>query len=308
MASLPLNRYARAAGFLAVTILGLSPLAASASDLPVQKIMPVFSQRIAYYDVGSGPLLVLIHGAGSSAATDWGTCIPELAKHHRVLAPDLLGFGHSDKPLIDFGIQTWVDTLGEFLRLARAKDFTLAGESLGGWISLQYTLQAQRPQNIGLFALPRPVRLVLSDAAGHRKLMEHSGQSDGSVTSLASSRGLLGAIFSDPGRQTDEAVRAGFALTLSKGDGWTLRSLFTNRAILAEAVDDQIPQIAVPTLVIWGAEDHIIPLEDGKDFATRIPGARLVVIPHAGHAPEIEQAGPYLAAFLPFVDASSSHP
>jgi pimeloyl-ACP methyl ester carboxylesterase len=138
--------------------------------------------------------------------------------------------------------------------------------------------------------------------------MEHRGENKGSVASLASSRALLGAIYSDPGLQNDDAVRARFALTLSKGDGWTLMSVFTNPALVGEAIDDQIPNLALPTLVIWGAEDHLIPLNDGKDFAARIPGARLVVIPHAGHAPEIEQTQPYLAAFLPFIDAPSSHP
>jgi len=279
----------------------------AAADLPAPRSLPVFGQTISYYDVGSGPIIVLLHGAGSSAERDWGACIPPLAKRHRVLAPDLLGFGRSDKPIIDFGIQTWVDTLGEFLRLTRAHDFTLAGESLGGWISLQYTLQALAPRSASAFPLPKPVRLVLSDSAGHRHLMEHMGEGDGSVTSLAGSRALLGAIYSDPARQNDDAVRAQFALTLRKGDGWTLKSIFTNRAILDEAVDDKLDGITVPTLVVWGADDHIVPLADGRDFASKIAGARLVVIPAAGHAPEIERAPAFLAAMLPFVD-SPSHP
>ena len=84
--------------------------------LPDPQVTVLFGQRIQYYDVGSGPCVVLLHGMGSSAKGDWGHCIMALAAHHRVLAPDQLGFGGSDKPVIDYGIQTWVDFLGEFLR------------------------------------------------------------------------------------------------------------------------------------------------------------------------------------------------
>jgi pimeloyl-ACP methyl ester carboxylesterase len=291
--------------FLAAAALAFLPRAARAQDLPPMKAVAVFGQRIAYYDLGSGPVVVLLHGAGTSARRDWGTCLRALAAHHRVLAPDQLGWGASDKPLIDYGIQTWVDTLGEFLRIQQVKDFDLAGESLGGWIAARYTVQALAGDAVSpAFALPRPRRLVLTDAAGHRHVVAHNGESDpGSVTSLAGTKGLLGAIFVDPARSSDASVREWFGMALGKGDAWTLRALFTNRAIIAEAVDDQLPAITIPTLVVWGAGDHIVSLDDGKDFAARIPGARLVVIPGAGHAPEIEQPALYLAAVLPFLNS-----
>jgi pimeloyl-ACP methyl ester carboxylesterase len=288
---------------LAAAALAFLPPAARAQELPPMKAVAVFGQRIAYFDLGSGPVVVLLHGAGSSARRDWGPCLRALAAHHRVLAPDQLGWGASDKPLIDYGIQTWVDTLGEFLRLQRVKDFDLAGESLGGWIAARYTVQALAGDAVSpAFALPKPRRLVLTDAAGHRHLMTHLGESNpGSVTSLAGTKGLLGAIFVDPARGSDASIREWFGMALGKGDAWTLRCVFTNRAMLAEAVDDQLPAITIPTLVVWGAGDRILPLDDGKDFAARIPGARLVVIPGAGHAPEIEQPALYLAAVLPFL-------
>src|ERR1700677_5078291 len=87
-----------------------------ADELPMRSTATLFGQKIEYYDVGTGPVVVLLHGLGSSAKGDWGSCIMRLAKHHRVLARDQLGFGASDKPFIDYGIQTWVDFLGEFLR------------------------------------------------------------------------------------------------------------------------------------------------------------------------------------------------
>src|SRR5580704_3421526 len=128
------------AGALVLGLLLSAPC--RAGDLPARRSVAIFGQRIEYYDVGAGPTVVLLHGLGSSAKGDWGACIMRLSAHHRVLAPDQLGFGASDKPMIDYGIQTWVDVLGEFLRVEGARDFALAGESLGGWIAAQYTIQA----------------------------------------------------------------------------------------------------------------------------------------------------------------------
>jgi pimeloyl-ACP methyl ester carboxylesterase len=273
-----------------------------AEDLPARHSVAIFGQRIEYYDVGTGPAVVLLHGLGSSAKGDWGACIPELSAHHRVLALDQLGFGSSDKPLIDYGIQTWVDVLGEFLRVEGARDFTLAGESLGGWIAAQYTIQALGAQAAAPASqLPRPARLVLVDAGGHRRLAEGIG-AGGPGLSLAGSRALLSAIYADPARSTDDAARAQFSLSLSKGDGWTIHSLLSNRALVAECVDDKLGAITIPTLVIWGAGDRLVPLDDGRDFASRIPGARLVIVPGSGHAPEIEKPRDFLDAMEPFID------
>src|ERR1700678_3300729 len=159
-----MKRLARPAASL---LLGLFLSArCDAEDLPPRRSVELFGQRIEYYDVGTGPAVVLLHGLGSSAKGDWGACILRLSAHHRVLAPDQLGFGASDKPIIDYGIQTWVDVLGEFLRVEKVEDFTLAGESLGGWIAAQYSIQAlsAQPATSPSFALPRPARLVLVDA------------------------------------------------------------------------------------------------------------------------------------------------
>jgi|HubBroStandDraft_1064217.scaffolds.fasta_scaffold27833_3 pimeloyl-ACP methyl ester carboxylesterase len=297
-----MRRIVQSAGALA---LGLVMSARCFSgDLPPRRSVALFGQKIEYYDVGSGPVVVLLHGLGSSARGDWGACIMKLSAHHRVLAPDQLGFGASDRPIIDYGIQTWVDFLGEFLRVEKVEDFALAGESLGGWIAAQYSIQAlsAQPATSPSFALPRPARLVLVDAGGHRHLAEAIGQG-GPGLSLAGSKALLSAIYVDPARSTDDAARAQFAMSLSKGDGWTIHSLLSNRSILAECVDDKLGQITIPTLVVWGAGDRLVPVEDGRDFASRIPGARLVIIAGSGHAPEIEKSGEFLAAVEPFLDS-----
>jgi pimeloyl-ACP methyl ester carboxylesterase len=292
------------ASLAAALVLG-STVSARAADLPRMKSVEVFGQTIKYYDVGTGPTVVLLHGLASSAARDWGSCITLLSAHHRVLAPDQLGFGDSAKPAIDYGIQTWVDFLGEFLRVEKVKEFALAGESLGGWVAAQYSIQSLGPRGTSMPAYPlaAPRFLILVDAAGHRKLAEAIVAGGHNGLSLAGSKALLSAVFFDPSRSTDEAARANFAGAMAKGDAWTIHSLISNHGIVAESVDDQLGQITIPTLVVWGAEDRLVPLEDGKDYASKISGAELVVVPEAAHAPEIEKPDIVCAAIEQFLGA-----
>src|SRR5260370_36325358 len=97
---------------------------------------------------------------------DWGRVIMPLSQRQRVIALDQIGFGESDKPLGDYSVHTFVDFLGEFLRTLGVQQFTLAGESVGGWIAACYSIQARAPGNAGAYALPQPERLVLPESGG----------------------------------------------------------------------------------------------------------------------------------------------
>src|SRR5713101_6663238 len=108
---------------------------------PEEKTIAVFGQTIKYWDVGSGPVVVLVHGLGSAKDLDWGRVVAPLSQKYRLLVPDQIGFGHSDKPLLDYKIQTYVDFLNEFLRELKIEKASLVGESLGGWISALYVVE-----------------------------------------------------------------------------------------------------------------------------------------------------------------------
>ncbi len=300
-------RWAWRAGLLLALL--FLPVASHTAELPPACMTRVFGERIVYYDVGTGPVLVLLHGLGSSAAFDWGKVILPLSERYRVIAPDQIGFGASDKPTIDYNIQTWVEFLGEFLRNLRVTHMMLAGESLGGWIAAEYAIEAGHPGS----GLPAVDRLILSDAAGHRSLVEQLmatsrtgrppvfGRGPGSLEQLRTS---LARVFYDKNLLTDELVRAEFARKLASRDGDTVTSLFRDAdLLLAQCVDDHLGEIHVPTLVIWGKEDELVPLSDGEDFARQIAGAKLVVVPDCGHAPPIEKPKEFLQATLEFLGA-----
>jgi len=270
------------------------------SSLPMKKTVSVFGQRIAYYDTGAGPVVVLVHGFASEARFDWGNVLLPLAKHHRVIALDQIGFGASEKPLIDYSIQTYVDFLGEFLRVMKIKEFTLIGESLGGWISALYTIEALGPENQGAFALPRPGKLVLEDAAGMAPLGPPPIAVHVSAT-IADAKGVA-IVFHDKSRVTDEFVRESFAMKLKANDGSTQRLLFGNPKLGSEVVSGRLSGITIPTLVIWGGADELVPLEQGRGYAAGIAGAKLTIVTDCGHAPSIEKPEQFLAAVLPFID------
>ena len=82
---------------------------------PADKTIAVFGQSIHYFDIGSGPVVVLLHGLGSRK-DDWLPVLEPMAQKYRLLVPDQIGFGRSDKPLLDYSVQTYVDFLNEFLR------------------------------------------------------------------------------------------------------------------------------------------------------------------------------------------------
>lgn len=256
----------------------------------------IFGQTIRYFDVGSGPALVLLHGLASAASLDWGKVINPLAATHRVLAMDQIGFGSSDKPEIDFCVQTYVNFLGEFLQKQNIKHFALAGVSFGGWVAAQYTLQALQARE-----LPPPSRLLLSDSPGLRHDFDSSLLDGLLPSSIADQRQFLSKMVYDQSLVSDDAVKQLFDYRHSVNDVWTVRSLLSSLQTSNEGLDGKLQNITIPTLVIWGAQDEFIPLQLGKELAAGIPDSKLVVIDNCGHAPMFEKPDEFLTATIDFL-------
>ncbi len=266
------------------------------SDLPAPQTAIVFGQHMVYYEAGEGPALVLVHGFGSQALFDWGRVIKPLAQNHRVIAVDQIGFGHSDKPFIDYRIQTFVDFLGEFLRIKGIKRFALAGESLGGWIVANYGIEALSPANKGAFALPVPDRLILEDAAGHATIPHTMA-----VTASVQDSAGVAIVFHDKSLVNEDFIRRNWELKMQANDGETQRLLANNPALASELVTGKLGAIDIPTLVVWGGDDEVVPLTDGRDYAAKIPHSKLVIVQDCGHAPSLEKPREFVAAVEAFL-------
>jgi pimeloyl-ACP methyl ester carboxylesterase len=258
--------------------------------------MPPDSQRIRqtihYWDVGSGPVVVLVHGLGSRKE-DWMSVVEPLSKSYRLLVPDQIGFGHSDKPPLDYSVQTYVDFLNEFLRDLKVEKASFAGESLGGWICGLYAVEL----SAGAHLVPME-KLILVDAAG---LKQDKPIPDLNPSSLAGMRTMMQAIFFDTSWLDDNTLRKIFADKLATHDAYTIRSLLSNPALGAERLDDKLPNIKVPTLVLWGKQDSLLPIASGERYAAGIAGARLVSFDKCGHVPAVEQSAAFLTAVTTFL-------
>jgi triacylglycerol lipase len=265
---------------------------------PPDKTVAVFGQTIHYWDVGSGPVVVLVHGLGSRKE-DWLPVVAPLSQKYRVLVPDQIGFGRSDKLLIDYRIQTYVDFLDEFLRDLKVEKASLVGESLGGWISALYAAEITG----GAHVVPVE-KLVLVDAAGLNQ--EKPVPPVLNPSTLAGMRGLMEAVFYDTSWLTEDALRKIFADKLSTHDGYTVRSILGNPAIASERLDNRLGEIHVPTLVVWGKQDNLLPIVNGERYAAGIAGARLVSFDKCGHVPPIEKAEEFVNAVTAFLSGAAS--
>jgi triacylglycerol lipase len=259
---------------------------------PTDKTIAVFGQTIHYFDLGSGPVVVLVHGLGSRKE-DWLPVLEPLAQKYRLLVPDQIGFGRSDKPLLDYTVQTYVDFLNEFLRQLKVEKTSLVGESLGGWIAALYAAE------LGDGGHLTPIeKLVLVDAAG---LKQDAPIPNLNPSSLAAMRGVMEAVFYDTSWLNDDELRRIFTDKLSVHDSFTVRSFLGNPIIANERLDDRLGKIKTPTLVVWGKQDKLIPIAMGERYAAGIAGAKLVSFDKCGHVPPIEKTEEFLAAVTAFL-------
>jgi pimeloyl-ACP methyl ester carboxylesterase len=265
---------------------------------PADKTVAVFGQSIHYFDLGSGPVVVLVHGLGSRKE-DWLPVLEPLAQKYRLLVPDQIGFGKSDKPLLDYTVQTYVDFLNEFLRQLKVEKASLVGESLGGWISALYAVELS--DGAHLIALDK---LVLIDAAG---LKQDTPIPNLNPSSLAAMRGVMESVFYDTSWLTEDALRKIFTDKLSVHDGYTVRSLLANAAAGAERLDDRMAKIKTPTLIVWGKQDKLLPIASGERFAAGIAGAKLVSFDKCGHVPPIEKTDEFVAAVTAFLGGGAAY-
>jgi len=257
--------------------------------LPELRSTKIFGQTIRYYDVGSGPTLVLIHGIGGDA-DDWAFCLDALAASHRVIALDLLGFGRSAKPPMEYTIAGYVEMLGRFLRALGLERATLVGHSLGGWIAAAFALQS--PQAVD--------KLVLVDSAGVWGEMT-ALPVDLHVSTLAHMREIFQFLFYDQRLASDSLIEFGYAQHLERGDGSTIHSILENTCDGRERLDDRISGLSAPTLILWGENDQMIPLAIGRRIHELVPGSKFAVIPQCGHLPNLEKPAELVRRVLEFV-------
>jgi pimeloyl-ACP methyl ester carboxylesterase len=252
----------------------------------------VYGQRIRYIDTGSGPVVILLHGLGGSSLA-WLPNIAPLATKFRVVVPDQLGFGKSDKPLIAYRIGTYVDFLDEFRKQLKIERMSLVGNSMGGWIAAAYTV-----------AYPdRVERIVLEDAAGFAPPPNFDTKTLYGLnpSTRVGMKAVAAKVFYNPLFSSDLVVDQALAQRLSAGDGYTVNSLIESITRGEDFLDDRMKNIKQPTLIVWGRQDGLTPVSDGERFHRAIPNSTLIIVEECGHVPNLEKAAEFNAAVLKFL-------
>jgi pimeloyl-ACP methyl ester carboxylesterase len=269
------------------------------AQAPPSKQVEIFGQKIHYIEVGSGSTVILLHGLGGDK-TNWAFTAPVLGKNYHVYVPDQIGFGESDKPMIEYRVGTLVDFLDGFYKKLGITKATLVGNSLGGWTAAAFTLA--HPDKVD--------RLVLVDSAGY-SLAKTGVQAPRELllvlnpSTVEGSKTLMKTILANKTMVTDEFAERAFAEHMRKNDGYTIDRFLDSILRNQDVVDGQLGAIKAPTLVVWGREDGLVPLSAGQMMGNEIVGSQTVILDHCGHVPQIECAIPFNTALLKFLGSGA---
>lgn len=242
--------------------------------------------------LGTAPVLWMVHGIGDSSRT-WEQVLPLLARDRTVVAPDLLGHGDSDKPRADYSIGGFANGMRDLMVVLGVERATVVGHSLGGGVALQFAYQyPSRVERLvlvaagGLGAEVHPFfRAAALPGAGTALGLSSLAPVRGTV--LRTSRLLAHLGLVDPedvegAAQVwqglrDRSTRAAFLRTL--------RGLVDLRGQAVTSRDRLYLTAAIPTLLVWGQRDPVLPVEHARTACDALPGARLEVVARAGHLP-----------------------
>lgn len=244
-----------------------------------------------YHDVGSGPPVVLIHGSGPgvTAHANWRLTLPELGTRFRVLAPDVLGFGYTERPAgVTYDMEVWTRHLLGFLDALGLERVSVVGNSFGGALAL--SLATRAPDRIDRLVLMGSVGVPFEITPGLDAVW-------GFQPSLEAMRDLLGIFAYDQSRLTEDLVRSRLVAATRPGVHEAFGSMFPaprQRSVDAMTIDDAaIRSITAPTLVVHGRDDRVIPLANSLRLLELIGPSQLHVFGQCGHWVQIEHAATF---------------
>jgi pimeloyl-ACP methyl ester carboxylesterase len=269
-------------------------------------------REVAYRFEGNGPLIVLVHGMAGSAAT-WDPVIPALAERFAVLAVDLPGHGSSAKPFDgDYSLGSFASVVRDLMVALDVDRGTVVGQSFGGGVAMQFAYQfpsrCERLVLVGSGGLGRDVSPLLRVLAFpgveflypviFASVLRDAGRG---VLGALGRIGLRPSVYVDQVWQsyeslTDPETRAAFARTL--------RSVVDVTGQRVSAHDRLALAREIPTLIVWGANDAIIPSTHAADAAAALPNSRVEIFERVGHFPHCEDPDRFVRVLIDFIEST----
>ena len=280
--------------------------------LPPSDFIEVKGQLVHLRDVGArgdAEPIVLIHGTGASLHT-WEGWAERLAPRHRVITFDLPGFGLTGPfggqyPSDDYRAETYARFVLDLLDALKVERFVIGGNSLGGEVA--WRVASLAPQ--------RTSRLILVDATGYKikpevlppafvaasvPVLSHLGDW---LTPRSMVTATLEAVYGDPSKVTDLLVDRYFELSLREGNRRAFRLHL--QQVTPGADLERLRSLALPTLILWGGRDRLVPKAAAERFKADIAGSRLLVFDSLGHVPQEEDPAATAATVEAFLNAPS---
>jgi len=249
--------------------------------------------QTSYLEAGDGEPVIMLHGSGPgvSALANWQHTIPTLAQRFHVLAPDIIGFGTTDRPEdVVYSLRTWTDHIWAFMDARGIEKTRVVGNSLGGRIALQ--MATDRPDRITKMVLMGTPGVGMTPTEGLAALRAYEPSHD-------AMRELLRNYFAvDPTMITDELVAIRYEASIADGAYEAYRAMFFDPRHAGSQLgitESEVRAIATPTLLVHGREDRVVPLQVSITMLGLLPNADLHVFSACGHWTQIERAEEFSA-------------
>jgi pimeloyl-ACP methyl ester carboxylesterase len=256
----------------------------------------------SYLEAGTGETVLMLHGSGPgvSALANWQRNIPALAQRFHVLAPDIIGFGTTERPKdIVYSLRTWTDHVWAFMDAYGIDKARIVGNSLGGRIALQ--MATDQPDRIAKMVLMGTPGVGMTPTEGLAALRAYE-------PSHNAMRELLSNYFAvDPAMITDELVKIRYEASIADGAYEAYRAMFFDPRHAGTELgitENEVRAIATPTLLIHGREDKVVPLQVSVAMLGLLPNADLHVFSACGHWTQIERADEFSAVVSDYLGRS----
>ncbi len=209
--------------------------------------------KVSYIEREGQKPVIFLHGLGGTG-NSWMKIAQYIDETFGLYFLDLLGHGRSDKPPIEYTIPVQEDVIDDFISYNGLGQFSLAGHSYGGWVSMRYSIDRKRPQ-----------KLILEDSAGINRTVGEMQEEQRTS--------FVRAVVKSNSMNSDEVIES---IVRNNADSrWKVQ-------------ESELKKLQVKTLIIWGTKDRVIPLENGRRLGELISGSRFEEVQNAGHVPHVQ--------------------
>jgi pimeloyl-ACP methyl ester carboxylesterase len=259
-----------------------------------QRSVTIEERSVNVIDIGSGPPVLFIHGL--ACWQSWLENICFFAREHRVIAMDLPGFGASQLPLEPISITGYARIINALCAELGVEQAAVVGNSMGGFIGAELAIRF--PERVERLCLAPAIGLNMEWVRAERKknlssivenflffaLLWYAVRSDAPVLRPRLRSKWLGLIVAHP-----ERLPGALLLAVVRGSGRLLAVPAALEAMTRYPIRDRLGEITCPTLIIWGADDRLVPVQDADEFEWLIPESRKLIYEDTGHMPMLER-------------------